>query len=66
MKHTAPQVLIRYCFQMGLSVVVRGTSPTNMEQNYNMLAFMLTDEHLKTLDRCFGFRESVCVYVFVC
>jgi len=49
-KHTAPQVLIRYCFQMGLSVVVRGTSPTNMEQNYNMLAFMLTDEHLKTLD----------------
>jgi len=47
---TAPQVLIRYCFQMGLSVVVRGTSPTNMDQNYHSIDFMLTDEHLKTLD----------------
>ena len=47
---TAPQVLIRYCFQMGLSVVVRGTSPTNMDQNYQSIDFMLTDDHLKTLD----------------
>jgi len=48
---TGPQVLIRYCMQMGLSVVVRGTSPTDMEQNYNSIDFMLTDEQLERLDK---------------
>jgi len=58
---TAPQVLIRYCFQMGLSVVVRGTSPTNMDQNYQSIDFMLTDEHLKTLDTL-NKREGRAIY----
>jgi len=48
---TGPQVLIRYCLQMGLSVVVRGTSPTNMEQNYDSFDFALTDEQLERLDK---------------
>ena len=37
--------------QMGLSVVVRGTSPTNMKDNYNSIDFMLTDDQLKRLDK---------------
>jgi len=50
-KRTGPQVLIRYCMQLGLSVVVRGTSPTNMEQNYNSMDFMLNEEQIQKLDK---------------
>jgi len=61
-QRTAPQVLLRYCIQKGLSVVVRGTSPTNMEENYNSFDFMLTDQHLKTLDEL-NKRDGRAIYL---
>jgi len=50
-KRTGQQDLIRYCTEMGLSVVGRMTSPTNMEQNYKGIEFMLTEEQMQKLDK---------------
>lgn len=62
LNRTAPQVLIRYCTQMGLSVVVRGTSPTNMEQNFNCFGFALTDIQLEKLDKL-NRRDGRAIYL---
>jgi diketogulonate reductase-like aldo/keto reductase len=43
-------VLIRYSIDKGYSVIPKSTTPSRIEENFNVFGFKLDDEEVKKLD----------------